>query len=125
MVLKSRNTMVVTAVLFLLLIIVVRLSGGFFEENVVRIVGAISGGKAENIPLLDFSSMGNSWLNPANWSISDMMSGVNEWFHDFIDSVLPAAINLFNLATIPVAATTTATRVTILGATAKVSVTVV
>lgn len=100
MVLKSRNTMVTSAVLFLLVVILLRFTGGFFEENIVRVVGSISGGSAENIPLLDFSSVNMSWLNPSNWSMDDFTSGINEWLHEMIDSVLPAVINTVNIGAI-------------------------
>lgn len=100
MVLKSRNTMVTSAVLFLLVVILLRFTGGFFEENIVRVVGSISGGSAENIPLLDFSSVDTSWMNPANWSMDGFMSSVNEWLHDVIDSILPAVINTVNVGAV-------------------------
>lgn len=100
MVLKSRNTMVTSAVLFLLVVILLRFTGGFFEENIVRVVGSIFGGNAENIPLLDFSSVDTAWLNPTNWSMDEFMSGVNEWLHNVIDSVLPAVINTVNIGAV-------------------------
>lgn len=103
MLLKSRNTMVVSAVLFLLVVILLRLSGGFFEDNIVRVVGSIFGGSAEEVPLLDFSSVNLSWMNPANWSIDDVTSGVNQWLHDVIDSILPAVINTINAGAIAAA----------------------
>lgn len=102
MLFKSRNTMVTSAVLFLIVVILLRLSGGFFEDNIVRVVGAIFGGSAENIPLLDFGSIDLSWLNPDSWSMSDMMSGINGWLHQMIDSVLPAFISFLNVGMITV-----------------------
>lgn len=92
--------MVTSAVLFLLVVILLRFTGGFFEENIVRVVGSISGGTAENIPLLDFSTVDTSRLNPSNWSMDKFMTGVNEWMHDVIDSVLPAMINTINIGAI-------------------------
>lgn len=115
MVLKSRNTMVTSAVLFLLVVILLRFTGGFFEDNIVRVVGSIFSGNAENIPLLDFSSVDVSWLNPANWSMDEFMTGVNEWLHNLIDSVLPAVINTVNLGAI----TAMLARTKLLGAVAK------
>jgi len=112
--------MVTSAVLFLLVVILLRFTGGFFEDNIVRVVGSISGGSAENIPLLDFSSLDMSWLNPANWSVDQFTSGLNEWLHDMIDSVLPAVINTINLGAIA----TIVTRAKLLGVvatTAKVA----
>lgn len=100
MVLKSRNTMITSAILFLLVVILLRFTGGFFEDNMVRVVGAIFGGSAENIPLLDFSSINMSWLNPANWSLNEIMTNINGMFHDIIDSVLPAVINMINMGAI-------------------------
>ncbi|MGX1195887.1 hypothetical protein [Metabacillus sp. SLBN-84] len=100
MVLKSRNTMVTSAVLFLLVVILLRFTGGFFEDNIVRVVGSISGGNAENIPLLDFSSVNMSWLNPSNWSTEEFASAINGWLHDMIDSVLPAFIHMTNVGLI-------------------------
>jgi len=97
--------MVTSAVLFLLVVILLRFTGGFFEDNIVRVIGSISGGSAENVPLLDFSSLDVSWLNPADWSMSEFMTGVNEWLHDMIDSVLPAVINTINLGAIAAIAT--------------------
>jgi hypothetical protein len=111
MVLKSRNTMVTSAVLFLLVVILLRFTGGFFEDNIVRVIGSISGGSAENIPLFDFSSVDVSWLNPTNWSMEQFMTGVNGWLHNMIDSVLPAVINTVNLG----AVTTIATRAKLFG----------
>ncbi|MCR6108701.1 hypothetical protein HXA34_20605 [Salipaludibacillus agaradhaerens] len=98
--LKSRNTMVASAVLFLLVVVLLRIAGGFFEDNIVRVIGAIFGGSAENIPLLDFSTIDFSWMNPSNWSMEEFTSGVNQWLHDMIDSVLPAFINTLNIGAI-------------------------
>ncbi|MCC2252095.1 hypothetical protein JUJ52_19375 [Virgibacillus sp. AGTR] len=112
MVLKSRNTMVASAVLFLLVVILLRCAGGFVEDNIVRVVGSIFGGSAENIPLIDFSSIDLSWINPANWSMDEIISGVNQWLHDIIDSILPAVINTLNIGVI----TAIATRAKLLGA---------
>lgn len=105
MVLKSRNTMVTSAVLFLLVVILLRFTGGFFEDNIVRVVGSIFGGTAENIPLLDFSSINMAWANPSNWSLSELMSNINGMMHDIIDSVLPAFINTINIGVISAVAT--------------------
>lgn len=102
MVLKSRNTLVSSAVLFLLVVIMLRFTGGFFEENVVRVVGSIFGGNAENIPLLDFSTIDLSWINPLNWSMDGITEKVNLWFHDMIDSIMPATIAAFNAGVIHV-----------------------
>ncbi|WP_142301352.1 hypothetical protein [Shouchella clausii] len=66
----------------------------------MRVIGSIFGGSAENIPLIDFGSVDLSWMNPANWSMGEIMSGVNQWFHDMIDSVLPAFINTLNIGAI-------------------------
>lgn len=90
--------MIVSAVLFLIVVVLLRLSGGFLGDNVVRIVGAITGGNAENIPLLDFSSIDVSWLNPANWSLDGITEGINEWLHEVVDSVLPAMINTLSIS---------------------------
>lgn len=100
MVLKSRNTMVASALLFLLVVILLRLSGGLFEENIVRVVGSIFGGNAENIPLIEVGSIDLSWINPANWSLDGITSGINDWMHDMVDSVLPAVINMVNVGAI-------------------------
>lgn len=100
MLLKSRNTMVTSAVLFLLVVILLRFTGGFFEENIVRVIGSIAGGSAENIPLLDFSSVNFSSLNPANWSMDGFTLSINEWLHNMIDSILPAFINTLNVGAI-------------------------
>lgn len=119
MVLKSRNTMVTSALLFLLVVILLRFSGGFFEDNIVRVVGSISGGNAENIPLINFSSVDMSWLNPADWSMDKFTSGINEWLHEMIDSILPAVINTVNVGAIAAIIT----RVKLLGAITAVKAT--
>lgn len=98
--LKSRNTMVISAVVFLIIVILLRLSGGFLGDNIERIVGAIFAGNAEKIPLLDFSSTDWSWLNPSEWSVDNIKEGINQWLHDMIDSVFPAVINTLNIAMI-------------------------
>lgn len=112
--------MVTSAVLFLLVVILLRFTGGFFEDNIVRVIGSISGGNAENIPLFDFSSVNLSWMNPANWSMDQFMTGVNEWLHEMIDSVLPAVINTVNLGAIA-AIVTRAKLLGVVAATAKVA----
>lgn len=98
--LKSRNTMLTSAVLFLIIVILLRCAGGFFEDNITGFIGSIFGTKAENVPVIDFASMDVSWLNPAEWSMGDVMSGVNQWLHDMIDSVLPAFISVVNVGMI-------------------------
>lgn len=95
--LKSRNTLVISAVLFLVVVVLLRLSAGFLGDNVVRIVGAIFAGKAENIPLLDFGTINLEWLDPSTWSMDGVTSNINQWLHEMIDSVLPAVISLFNV----------------------------
>lgn len=101
---KSRNTMVFSAVIFLVVVVLLRLTGGLFEDNIVRVVGSIFGGNAEDIPLIDFGSLNLSWLNPTTWSMEDTMSGFNEWLHETIDSVLPGIIHTLNLSTIHILA---------------------
>lgn len=112
MVLKSRNTMVTSALLFLAVVILLRFSGAFLEDNVVRVVGSIFGGSAENVPLLDFSTVNVSWLNPADWSVDAMTQGVNDWMHSIIDTVLPAVIYAFNASMIHFAVITRADALT-------------
>lgn len=100
MLLKSRNTLVVSAVLFLLVVILLRLTSGFIEDNIVRVIGSIAGGAAESIPLIDFGTIDLSWINPMNWSFDGIATNVNEWLHTMIDSVLPAFIHTMNLGAI-------------------------
>lgn len=107
MLFKSRNTMVTSAVLFLIVVILLRVTGGFLEENIVRVVGSIFAGNAENIPLIDFSSMNFAWLNPESWSLHGIAENINGWAHNMIDSVLPAFINTVNIATITAVLTRT------------------
>lgn len=113
--LKSRNTMVISAVVFLIIVILLRLSGVLLGDNINRIVGAIFAGNAEKIPLLDFSSTDWSWLNPSEWSVDNIKEGINQWLHHMIDSVFPAVINTLNIAMINfivIAKATTATTTT-------------
>lgn len=118
MVLQSRNTLIASAMLFLTVVILLRFTGGFFEENVVRVVGSIFGGGAEHIPLLDFSSINLAMFNPAEWSMDNITNGINQWFHNMIDSVLPAMIYSFNATAIHMAVFT---RVEMMGAGIKVA----
>lgn len=97
---SSRNTLVASAFVFLAVVLLLRLSGGFFEDNIVRVTGAIFGGNAENIPLLDFSSIDVSWLNPAEWSNLNAQETFNTWLHETIDVVIPATISALNVAVI-------------------------
>lgn len=108
MVLKSRNTMVTSALLFLGVVILLRFSGAFLEDNVVRVVGSIFGGSAENVPLLDFSTVNVSWLDPTQWSTDSLAESVNGWMHGMIDAVLPAVIYAFNASMIHFAVITRA-----------------
>lgn len=96
MVLRSRNTMVSSAVVFLLVVVMLRFTGGFFEENVVRVVGSIFGGNAESVPLLDFSTIDLAWMNPLTWSMDGITESTNLWFHDMVDSVIPATVAALN-----------------------------
>lgn len=116
--LKSRNTMVASAVLFLAVVVLLRFTGGFFEDNVVRVVGSIFGGNAESIPLLDFSNFSFASLNPAEWSTAGITEGVNQWFHNMIDSVLPAMIYSFNATVIHMAVFS---RIELMGAGIKIA----
>lgn len=108
MVLKSRNTMVTSALLFLAVVILLRFSGAFLEDNVVRVVGTVFGGSAENVPLLDFSTVNVSWLDPSSWSVDSLTESVNGWMHSAIDAVLPAVIYAFNASMIHFAVITRA-----------------
>lgn len=98
--LKSRNTLVATAIFFIIIVLVLKFASGFFESNVERVMGAILGGKAESIPLIDFGSIDLSWLNPANWSTEGIRDAINEKAHEIVDSILPAVIHMANLAVI-------------------------
>lgn len=122
MVLKSRNTLVLSAFLFLAVVVMLRISGGFFEENAVRVVGSIFGASAENIPLLDFSTVNVSWLNPAEWSADGLTENINSWLHSMIDSVLPAFIYIFNASMIHLAVITRAEWLGLAGVVTKGSV---
>lgn len=108
MVLKSRNTMVTSALLFLAVVILLRFSGAFLEDNVVRVVGTVFGGSAESVPLLDFSTVNVSWLDPSSWSMASLTESVNGWMHSAIDAVLPAVIYAFNASMIHFAVITRA-----------------
>lgn len=119
MVLKSRNTLVLSAFLFLAVVIMLRLSGGFFEENAVRVIGSIFGASAENVPLLDFSTVNVSWLNPAEWTTDGITQDINTWLHTMIDSVLPAFIYMFNASMIHLAVITRAEWFGLAGVVAK------
>lgn len=118
MVYQSRNTLIASAVLFLTVVILLRFTGGFFEENVVRVVGSIFGGNAESIPLLDFSTINFGALNPLTWSMDGITTSVNEWFHTMIDSVIPAMIYSINATVIHMAVFT---RVEMFGAGIKLA----
>lgn len=101
--LKSRNTLVISAVLFLLVVILLRLSSLLIKDNVVGIVEAIVGGNMENIKIIDFASIDFSWIHPSNWSIDAITETLNRWMHDLIDNVMPAAISALNLTLVNVA----------------------
>lgn len=94
---SSRNTLVASAFVFLAVVLLLRLSGGFFEDNIVRVTGAIFAGNAENIPLLDFSTIDLSWMQPDQWQHMNPQESFNLWLHDTIDVVIPAAISASNV----------------------------
>lgn len=89
-----------SALVFLAVVLLLRLSGGFFGDNIVRVTGAIFAGNAENIPLLDFSTVDVSWLNPAEWGNMNLQESFNSWLHETIDVVIPAAISMMNVAVV-------------------------
>lgn len=97
---SSRNTLVASALVFLAVVLLLRLSGGFFGDNIVRVTGAIFAGNAENIPLLDFSTIDVSWLNPAEWGNMNLQESFNSWIHETVDVVIPAAISMMNVAVV-------------------------
>lgn len=90
--------MIIFAILFLIIVILLRFTGNVVSHNVVGIVGAMFGEKAESVPLLSFQSVDFSGLNPANWSPDHMMTGINEWLHKVIDTVLPAVIQVMTIS---------------------------
>lgn len=106
MVLKSRNTMVASALVFLGVVILLRLTGGLVEENIVRIAGSIFAGNAESVPMVDIGSVNWSVLDPSGWSLDAITQSINGWLHEVIDSVLPAFIYSVNVATVHVAVIT-------------------
>lgn len=98
MVEKSRNTLLASAFVFLGIVLLLRLSGGFFEDNAVRVVGAIFGGSAEKVPLIEFDgiSLASLGIDFGAWSLGDFTSGINAWTHEMVDTVMPAVIYSFN-----------------------------
>lgn len=96
--LKSRNMMVVTALLFLFVVIMLRASGGLLEDNIARVVGSIFGGSAETIPVFEPDVSSIAWLNPTGWEPSGWLTKINDWAHNVVDSILPAFIHTFNVA---------------------------
>ena len=93
MFLRTRNTAVITAILFLIVVIVLRVVANVFGSNIEQMVGAIFAGSAEDIQVFDLGSIDLSWLNPETWSFDEIASGLNAWFHSIVDAVFPAVIS--------------------------------
>lgn len=98
MVEKSRNTLLASAFVFLGIVLLLRLSGGFFEDNAVRVVGAIFGSSAEKVPLIQVEqiSLASLGVDPSVWSLDAFKTSINSWTHEMVDTVLPATIYSLN-----------------------------
>lgn len=100
MLLKSRNTMVASAIVFLGVVILLRFTGIVVEDNIARIAGSVFAGNAESIPLIELQSINTAWFDPSVWSMDTVTQAINTWLHDVIDSVLPAVIYTLNASVI-------------------------
>lgn len=96
--LKSRNAVLTSAIMFLIVVIALRLLNGVFEDSFLGIINLTLGDKAEDVPLIDWSSL--SWMNPSNWSLDGLRESINGWVHDLVDSVLPAIIYTLEFTTL-------------------------
>lgn len=96
--LKSRNAVLTSAIMFLIVVIALRLLNGVFEDSFLGIINLTLGDKAEGVPLIDWSSL--SWMNPGNWSLDGLSENINGWVHDLVDSVLPAVVYMFEITTL-------------------------
>lgn len=97
---ESRNTLLFSSFLFLGVVLLLRLSGSFFEENIVQVLGSVFGARAENVPVFSMDMIDFSALNPMAWSFENVKADINLRMHDFIDSVLPAFISTMNVGAI-------------------------
>lgn len=95
---QSRNTLIVSAILFLVGVFLLRMSGGVIEDNVLRILTAVSNGQLKDVPLFDPSSIPFDKLSSDHWNGEQMRKDINEWAHDFLDSILPAFIGTVSFA---------------------------
>lgn len=96
---QSRNTIIVSAILFLLGVGLLRLSGGVIEDNVLRILTAVTNGQFKDIPLFDISSIKFEKLTSEHWNGEQMRRDINKWAHDVLDSILPAFIGTASFLT--------------------------
>ena len=96
--LKSRNALLTSAIMFLIIIIALRLMSDVFEDSFLGIINLTLGDKAEGVPLIDWSSL--SWMNPGNWSLDGLPETINGWVHDMVDSILPAGMLMFEATTL-------------------------
>lgn len=88
--------MLVSAIMFLIVVVALRLMGGVFEDSMLGIINLAFGEKAEDVPLIDWSSL--SWMDPSEWSGEGFKEAINEWVHKMIDSILPAMVYLFHVS---------------------------
>lgn len=95
--LKSRNAVLTSAIMFLIVVIALRLLNGVFEDSFLGLINITLGDKAEGVPLIDWSSL--SWMDPGNWSMDGLTESINGWVHDLVDSVLPAMIYMIEITT--------------------------
>jgi hypothetical protein len=96
--LKSRNALLTSAIMFLIIVIVLRLMSGVFEDSFLGIINLTLGDKAEGVPLIDWSSL--SWMILANWSLDGLSESVNGWVHDMVDAILPAGMLMLEATTL-------------------------
>lgn len=96
--LKSRNALLTSAIMFFIIVIVLRLMSDVFEDSFLGVINLTLGDKAEGVPLIDWSSL--SWMNPGNWSLDGLTENINGWVHDMVDAILPAGMLMLEATTL-------------------------
>lgn len=96
--LKSRNHVIIFAIVFLLVIVTVKFAVGVISGSIVSGISTLMAsntGKAilkTSIPKIDF----NKFI-PRNWDVDGMLTKINKSAHNMIDVIFPSFVNSMSI----------------------------
>lgn len=97
--LRSRNTLIMFAILFLVMTVTFKFLVGFIVDNIIIYTGTImeTGTFDPAIFEVGWDKIDFSQLNPTRWNFNELKQSINGNLHEIVDLIAPALINIMSM----------------------------